>query len=543
MLIKTEDAAYHRLRISSLFRGQLKGRDLRASIWNYIIKNELMIGSTFIVTKPDRNLYAVLGATNEILSIPRRSRGGDRFLAYIHQMYGLEPTENYTKTVYDLFRSYALGGNGITVELRRFAAYNSATKTAYMSTYTGHHWKIDGKDITRIPTGEDEVFFIDDDGGVPVEPDIGPHGLLLDYLTSLNFAEGIGGITAEQQRKAMIVWIFALAFPDLMPTKPLLMLEGAMGSGKSAAVQLVQLILMGAVKPMTISKNQEADFGVILLRSPIAVLDNVDTYIDWVADKICSYTTNGTFPKRKLFTDDEEVVIKPHAFLAVASKNPASFRREDVADRCIIIRLDRRERFTRFAKLQEESFELRPKLFGEYLYYVNRIVEEIRGGAYDESATEIHRMADYAALARVVGKVLGWTIEDVEDMMAGLQNERDAFINEEDPLVDLLNKWLEYPVKMGPINSGRPMDIHMLFKELNALAEHHKIQWYKHSRTLSQKLRSAHISEEFDIRITAVDGHKIYRIWRRTQLRLVPDEPEQPIEVGESEEDPEAGSK
>src|SRR5690606_19245477 len=142
--------------------------------------------------------------------------------------------------------------------------------------------RLTGGEVEIVSAGEDGIFFADDDGGVPCEPDIAPHGVLLDKLTNLHFAEsGLSGITPDQQRKALIIWMFALAFPDLMPTKPLLLLEGTQGSGKSATCQLIQLALMGASSPMILSKNKEDDFGVLLLRSPIAVFDNTDSYIDW----------------------------------------------------------------------------------------------------------------------------------------------------------------------------------------------------------------------------------------------------------------------
>lgn len=534
--LPADQTAFHRLKIGGIFRGKMSARDRKISVWNYIVANEIKLGTQFLVTKPERNLFVVLGATSEILPMPKAGRGGDRIFSYIHQMYGLSEREDTTKVVYDVMRSYAIQ-HGTHVELRRFAAYDASTQTCYLSTYDGCQWRLDGTDkIAKIPTGDEGIFFIDDDGGEPIVPDIGPHGLILDHLTGLNFADqGLGGITSEQQRKALIIWLFALALPDLMPTKPLLMIEGAMGSGKSLAAQLVQVALMGAVKPITISRSQEDEFGVLLLRSPICVLDNVDSYIDWVADKVCSYTTTGVFPKRKLYSDDEEVIIKPHAFLAVASKNPTSFRREDVADRCIVLRLERRTSFRRAEKIIQDTKDLRAKLFGEYLYLVNQIIKEIRAGAYSEDEQEAHRMADYAALGRVVAKVVDWEPDEVVKLMNALQSERDAFISEEDPLVELLHTWIAYQPRMGPRNVGREVSVQQLFQELDSFAQAAGIQWYKSPRMLVQKLRSTHVDRDFIVQTSATDGRKSYRIWRKSdpQLTLVEhEESDPPIEVG-----------
>lgn len=538
MKLPADQTALHRLKIAGIFRRQQPARDKKISIANYIIQNEMMLGSSFIVSKPDRNLYVVLGATNEVISLPRQGRGGDRVFSYIHQMYGLTEREDAARVVYDALRAFAIS-QGQHVELRRFSAYHQETKTVFLSGYNGYAWKLDGTHkITRVTNGEDGVFFIDDDNGVPCDVDIAPHGMLLDRMTDLNFGEGLSGVTADQQRRAIIVWLFALAFPDMMPTKPLLMIEGAPGSGKSLSLQLIQWMLLGDVKPLSISKSQEDDFGVLILRNPIALLDNVDSYIEWVADKVCSYTTTGFFTKRRLYSDDEEVIIRPHSFIAVASKNPASFRREDVVDRSIIIRLERLQTFKRAERLIEDVKRDRSKLFGEYIYYVNAMVAAIRGGIQTENDAdgEQHRMGDYAALARIVGHVLGWEPEDVRDLMNGLQGERDAFASEEDPLTEIMHKWIVYRPRGGPSNVGREISAHNLFNELETLAQANNIQWYKSVKTLTQKIRSPHVDREFIVQTNAVDGHKSFKIWRRTdaQLSVVPHvvEGDDPVEVG-----------
>jgi hypothetical protein len=319
---------------------------------------------------------------------------------------------------------------------------------------------------------------------------------------------------------AMTVWLFALAFPDLMPTKPLLLIEGLPGSGKSAGVQLIQLALLGASKPMILSRNKEDDFSIMLLRSPIAVFDNTDSYIEWVPDAICAYLTQAGWVKRKLYSDSDEIEIKPHAFIAVASKNPASFRREDVVDREILIRLDRRASFKPFEALQQEILTQRPQLMGEYIHYVNQIVHHLRVYHDEVGQLETTRMADFAAFARAVGAVLHWSAEDIDDLLLALANERNAFITEEDPLLDVLHEWAKY-VQQGIPNIGRPISIRRLHTELEAHAQTEQITYKSSSRQLAQKIRSPHVLSEFDVEVKIEKNQKIYRIWRKTDLRVI----------------------
>jgi hypothetical protein len=275
---------------------------------------------------------------------------------------------------------------------------------------------------------------------------------------------------------------------------------------------------MGVENSMVLQRNKEDDFGVILQKSPIALFDNTDSYIDWVPDAIAAYTTLGQWNKRKLFTDDENLIIKPHAFIAVTSRNPASFRREDVADRCIILHLERRQTFTDVADLRSQMLAERPQLLGEYLYYLGKIIVELRANQVRQP--EKYRMAGFAAFARVVGRVFGWPPEEVDRLMAALQGERDAFISEEDPLCDLLHKWIVYKPRNGPHNMGRTMTANQLHAELETFAQIASVTWQDTPRSLAQKMKSSQVERQFHIERLTWQGQPAFRIWRHSDTRL-----------------------
>lgn len=486
------------------------------ALWNFVLMMELQNGSAFLRAQPGGQLFVVLGANNEAIQI---SRAAARWHSYFHTTYGFTEREKPAGFCFDALKHYIIE-HGQQIELRRFAAYDLVSKTNYLSRYDGRLWKVSGADeIETVPNGEDGVFFADDDNGLPVEAEVGNHGELIERLTTINFApQGLSGITPDQQRMAFTAWMFMLAFPDLMPTKPLLLLEGAQGSGKTSAVQLLQLALMGKRDMMVMRRNKEDDFGVVLLRSPIAIFDNLDSFIDWIPDAVCAYATGGSWTNRRLYTDDESMTIRPQAFIAIASKNPASFRREDVADRCIILRLERRAAFGQLRTLQTAILADRPRLFGEYLWYVGRIIDELRAGIADPEET--YRMADFAGFVRVVGRVLEWEPEAIADMLLALEQERDAFINEEDPLVDVIHRWISYKARVGPSNVGRTLTIFELHAELETIAQANGIPWKHSTRTLLQKVRSPHVEREFHIEPLNLKGHKAFRIWRLTDPRL-----------------------
>ncbi len=520
----TARAAEIRLRISKIMHDdRLNFRGKKIAAWSFTLHNELLNGTQFLVAQPGGQLYAVVveDQRTRVMQIPKSGRGGERWFSYFNTMYGITEREDFNKFIYDNLRGYVLE-QGTRVELRRFAAYDSMTQTAYLSGYNGRMYKIDGEDISDVAVGEDGVFFVDDDPGKHDLPDIGQHNMLFDRVVNqISFVpKGLSGITVDQQRKALIVWMFALAFPDLQPAKPILLVEGNYGSGKTSVVTQIQLVLMGIENSMILQRNKEDDFGVVLQRAPIALFDNTDSYIDWVPDAIAAYTTLGQWNKRKLFTDDENMIIKPHAFIAVTSRNPASFRREDVADRCVILHLERRATFTDVHELRQQMLADRPQLLGEYIWWLGKIVAELRRASAQPRKPEIYRMAGFAAFGRIVGRVLGWADEDVDKLMNALQGERDAFISEEDPLCDLLTKWIAYKPKQGPANRGRVMTANQLHSELESFALMASITWESSPRLLAQKLKSSQVERVFHIEKLTVQGQPAFRLWLHADTRL-----------------------
>lgn len=284
----------------------------------------------------------------------------------------------------------------------------------------------------------------------------------------------------------------------------------------SVAVQLIQRAVHGKQKTHQISKNDEKDFGVKILRSPICLLDNMDNFVDWLQDTIAAFTTGEGWTRRKLYTDDQEVEVKPQAFLAITSRNPMSFKRDDIADRCVILRLERRESNQALSLLFKKVFDDRPALFGEWLWFLNETVKLIRAGKLVQYAEKSpHRLADFAALSHVIGDVLGVTGDEVEEMLDAMQAERDVLITEGDPLIDLLDRWLE-----NTNNVGRQMIATDLHKELSEIARRYSRSFYKSPATLAQKLRAQPIHKQFDVRVVGQRGNaKLYEFRRLKEDR------------------------
>lgn len=451
-------------------------------VFNQILLHEVRTLNSALIRGSDDRPYWYDGMTRKLYEIELRDRD---FTSVFLERYSLIRTEEITKHVIASLEGFAMR-QGKRRELKRFASYNEAQGALYLSRYDGTCWRLDGAVVSVVPNGEGALF-IDDDKGTPCPGAgscIAPNGVLLDALVNdLNFVPlSAGGATPATQQALLSLWLFAIAFPELLPAKPLLLLEGTRGSGKTSAIQRIQLALHGRQQTLTVGSKDEQDFGVLILRSPVALLDNMDKMVDWLQDALGAYTTGGSWPRRKKFTDDAQVDIHPTSFLAISTRNPATFRRDDIADRCLILRLDRRTTNMPLSQILAGIRGNRAAIYGEWLYYLNRIVAQIRAGAAPPSSS--HRLADFAALAHVIGSVIGVAKNDVDNVLAMAQSERDVLTTEGDPLIDLIDRWLGETA-----NQGRWVSVGDLHAELGRVAKQQGQDFHMHARTLGVKLR------------------------------------------------------
>lgn len=499
-------------------RIKFTGRILAEGLFALIREEEERRGGFFALAD-DGFTYFYNGETRQLTLMGEPARVNLKFVAYLTKNYGLIHSELVTRQVLDLIDAHTRMF-GLHPAVKRFAFYNKDAKILYLSAYDGTCFRLNGKSIELIPNGK-EVLFVDDDRGVHVDPDLGEHNgehnlIIRTIIDDLQFAESTaGGLSPEDQKILLAVWTFALPFAEILPAIPVLLLEGSKGAGKSVALKRIQALVLGRVKLQNLTKRDEEAFGVILLRNPITVLENVDSYLDWLPDALAAYVTGGEWTRRKLYTDTEEIVIKPRAFVAVSTRDAVSFKRDDVADRCIVIRLERREDKGGFG-LEDYLIELvqksRPQLYGEWLMKVNQIISKLRGQNGDRAEFRTtQRMSDFAVLCGIIGNVLGFSTESVQKALHNMQSEREELVVENDSLIPILEMWLE-----NIQNSDRWISAKELFSELKDVSLMRDTEFkYNKPQSLAKRIKNTNqvLKRKFmlDIMNDATKGVKIYK--------------------------------
>jgi len=351
--------------------------------------------------------------------------------------------------------------HGTRTEVYRLASYNPATFTVYVFNHQNQIYRIAPDAIDVVDNGTDGVLFLSNARAQPFivqEPDVACSWFDRVIVSMINFAAD--QLTPDERCLMFTLWFLSLFFESLMRTKPILAFIGPKGSGKSITNRKVGMLLFGEafdVMPLT---EDSKDFDAAVTNSAFVAIDNADTKCDWLNDRLAIVATGGSIKKRELYTTNKMVEIPTHCFLAITSRTP-QFRRDDVADRLLIMKVQRFDAFTSEKALLAELLQHRQQIMSEVVYHLQEVVRALRAGqGTDDSGA--FRMADFADFAMKVARYAG--VEDqVKVIFTKLTYEQSAFTLEGNSIFELLSAW-------APQNAGREVTNADLCKELAELA-------------------------------------------------------------------------
>jgi hypothetical protein len=360
----------------------------------------------------------------------------------------------------------------------RVAYYDKENAVLYVSRFDGTVYILNGQSI-QVGENGDRVVFADNPRWRAYSPE-GGSGSALDWLCELpNWNEA-----PEVCSLALKAWILATLFSELCPTKPILGLIGDKGSGKTLLARLLLKLLFGPLVEVAGLPDRPDGFRAAASSSHILILDNLDGFVGWLRDILARLATGAEDPTRRFYTTNTLHLITYRTWVAFTSRDPQTFRRDDLADRLLILPL---------AKIPEE--DLRPErrfldqaeyfrnaFWGDLLNLANRVVAYIRENNLPDAADV--RMADFESFGRVVARVLGQ--DDTWARVISLLLHGQAELLLDDPVAEALLLWLE-----NKENQGRDVPGHVLHNELTQLYfEGHKPSqnWPKDARALGRRL-------------------------------------------------------
>ena len=223
-----------------------------------------------------------------------------------------------------------------------------------------------------------------------------PGGLLAQVLDFLPPMSAHAGLLVQ-------VYLVTCLVPDI--PHPIPVISGQKGVAKSTFCRVLRRLVDPAQEALLSLPNEPNELALLLARNYLPAFDNLDGIQPWQSDMLCRASTGGGISKRKLYTDDEELVLSFRRCVVLNGIQPG-VTRPDLLDRTIPLHLE--PMASRQRKEEREFWEAfeaaRPRLVGamfDALSQAMRRYPTVRLPA-------LPRMADFCRWGYAVAEALGF---------------------------------------------------------------------------------------------------------------------------------------
>ncbi len=178
---------------------------------------------------------------------------------------------------------------------------------------------------------------------------------------SLDVLDTLVNLKTDRDRRLFEACLTTAALPHVL--RSILGVMGAMGSGKTTIGRMVKQT-WDPTAPETV-RYDARDILQKALRAYILMFENLNTLSETAADTCCRLVTGEADSKRKLDTEDEDVIVEVKRAVILNGINVPTYR-SDVLDRSLVVELERIPDAER--RTEEELWERfeaeRPRLLG-----------------------------------------------------------------------------------------------------------------------------------------------------------------------------------
>lgn len=353
-------------------------------------------------------------------------------------------------------------------EVYDFAHYDGDEPELYVADWRDGYYVVTPETVEWRPNGTD-LFFLPNDRAESYEylppderPDLPPPGGLPAELprwvgggdpvmrvfgNRIAFSDD-AALSPPQQRKQLYLYLHTLPFIDRLNARPIVAWVGGKGSGKTVIQRSIGQWVFGPGYAESIMPDSRDDLVAKVSNQPLAFIDNYDDGVDWANDVLAAVATGAGVDRRELYTTNDLYQSRPRCWLSLTSRDPP-FRRDDVADRCLVHRLERvedadtghdgGENVVGMEDYLQVAARYRNLLWSVYLDNLQAVVAALASADTASRGTS-HRMADWAILADVTADALG--VERVGELLETMETERAVFALENEPWAGVVEQWV-----------------------------------------------------------------------------------------------------
>lgn len=423
--------------------------------------------------------------------------------------YGINAAETISRYIIEGLRNAAFH-DGPRIHARRFSHYKSDTFTLYVHNHNNQMYRLTEDKIDLVDNGTDGVLFLTDSKAEPFltdyrwfrtefervamdeDWDISAHSVFMNQIVRMiNFAEDI--LEPNDRCILFMLWVYCNFFREINETRPELAWIGEKGSGKSITNKKLGCTFFGSQFQLTPLPDKVEDFDAIITNRAFVCVDNADTKKPWFEDRLAALATSGAIPKRKLYTTNEMIEYMLDCFVSITARTPR-FKRDDVADRLLMMKSQRFKHFLPENKLIAAVLKQRDHIWVELLFQLQNVIRALKEYRAEDFSTAF-RMADFADFSLKIAKRGGFD-EQLTNIFQKLMQEQSFYALEGSPIFDFLVAWVKE-------HEGQEITGPGLCRELSEIAEkeNQKFIYAGKERSFVQKFRNlrSNLDEFFEI--------------------------------------------
>lgn len=284
----------------------------------------------------------------------------------------------------------------------------------------------------------------------------------------------------ENYRVLVLLWLLDALRPDT--PYPILELIGEQGSAKSTTQTILRRVIDPNACDLRAAPNKEDDLFVTAWVNHVVSCENITYLSSQMQDALCVMSTGGGYQKRKLFSNDEEVILYAYNPVIINGIS-AVVTNQDLIDRTITIELPNITKRTEITKLRGLIEENSSLILGALLDIFVKALAILP--SIELPISENPRLIEFVTLGIAVAKVIGLSEEVFIKQFKELRQEAIARTIDASPIANALIEWSEKNTLTFPVQ----LQVKLLFEQVAQYRTNNTDIWPKSSKGFADSLR------------------------------------------------------
>ncbi len=315
--------------------------------------------------------------------------------------------------------------------------------------------------------------------------------LLLGYIN----------IKDPKQQLLLMVYLISCFIPNFAHV--ILAVFGSQGSAKTTLAKFLRRIVDPSMIEVASMPEAPKELIQVLAHHAFLFFDNVSHISEVTSDILCKAVTGSGFPKRELYSDDEDIIYSFKRCIGINGINLVSTR-PDLLERSLLIELDRIPDSER-----KQEKELTDKF--------DKDLPLILGGVFDAlvKALQIHktitltntpRMADFAVWGCAIAQALGYSNKDFLDAyQANIGKQTEVVLNDNIVATAVVSFMEDKEEWRGTASELlHQLTTHAAFQQIDTYEKY----WPRASNSLMRRLNELKINlKKVGISFTSIPGN------------------------------------